>query len=104
MPAAAPQAPGGTSVAFPPGAATLQADASQTIKAFAGSRGGASVAVTGYGDADSSAPAAQAAAMSLALSRAQAVANALTANGVPASAIRINAEAAGRGAAMRLLQ
>ena len=46
----------------------------------------------------SSDPDAQAAALSLGLSRAQAVANALVADGVPATAVRVGAEAGGRGA------
>jgi outer membrane protein OmpA-like peptidoglycan-associated protein len=46
----------------------------------------------------------QSAAVSLGLTRAQAIVNALTAAGVPRSAISLNAEAAGRGASLRLLQ
>jgi outer membrane protein OmpA-like peptidoglycan-associated protein len=74
------------------------------VKAFAARRGASIVSVTGHGDAASSDPAAQNAAVSLGLSRAQAVADALAASGVPASAIRVGAEAGGRGASLRLLQ
>ena len=55
------------------------------LKAFAARRGNGAIAVTGYGDATSSDPDAQSAALSLGLSRAQAMANALTGDGVPGS-------------------
>jgi outer membrane protein OmpA-like peptidoglycan-associated protein len=91
-------------VGFVSGSAALSPTAAQEVKAFAAKRGAGVIAVTGHGDAASSDPAAQTAAVSLGLSRAQAVANALTAAGVPAASVRINAEAAGRGASLRLLQ
>ena len=55
------------------------------------------IAVTGYGDAASNDPDAQSAALTLGLSRAQAMAAALTAAGVPASAVQVDAAAIGRG-------
>ena len=67
-------------------------------------RGSGVIVVTGYGDADSSEPSAQATALSVGLARAAAIADALKADGVPASAVRVNAEASGRGASLRLLQ
>ena len=91
-------------MAFAGGSAALSPTALKEVKAFAAKRGGGTIAVTGYGDAASSDPAAQSAAVSLGLSRAQAVANALSAAGVPPDAVRVNAEAAGRGASLRLLQ
>jgi outer membrane protein OmpA-like peptidoglycan-associated protein len=91
-------------VAFAPGSAALPPDAADTAKRIAASRGTAVVAVTGYGEAESSNPQAQTAAISLALSRAQAVENALNGAGIPRSDIRIAAEAGGRGASVRLLQ
>jgi outer membrane protein OmpA-like peptidoglycan-associated protein len=91
-------------VTFAPGAATLSADDAAAVKAFAANRGNSVISVTGYGDAAASDIASQTAALSLGLSRAQAVANALVAAGVPQSAIRVGAEAAGRGARMTLLQ
>lgn len=101
MPAAAGNA---SRVMFAPGAATLSADDTAAVKAFAAKRGNAVISVTGYGDATANDVASQTTALSLGLSRAQAVANALTAAGVPQSAVRVGAEAAGRGARMTLLQ
>jgi outer membrane protein OmpA-like peptidoglycan-associated protein len=86
-----------TSASVPPSAADL-------LKLLAAHRGGANIAVTGYGDATAVAPEAQSAALGLALSRAKAVAAALAADGVPASAISVDAEAIGRGATARLIQ
>ena len=45
-----------------------------------------------------------AAALVLGLARAQAVADALKQDGVPDNAVRVNAEASGRGASLRLIQ
>ena len=56
------------------------------------------IAVTGYGDAASDDPDAQSAALALGLSRAQAMAAVLSAAGVPASAVQVDAAAIGRGA------
>jgi outer membrane protein OmpA-like peptidoglycan-associated protein len=73
------------------------------LKFLARQRGAQPVAVTGYGDAATSSPAAQSAALPLAIARARAIASNLLAAGVPASAIRINAEAQGAGGAARLV-
>jgi outer membrane protein OmpA-like peptidoglycan-associated protein len=86
-----------TSASVPPSAADL-------LKLLAAHRGGANIAVTGYGDATAVEPEAQSAALGLALSRAKAVAAALAADGVPAAAISVDAEAIGRGATARLIQ
>jgi outer membrane protein OmpA-like peptidoglycan-associated protein len=103
-PMPAPASSTATTLEFPRGSAALSPQASDAVKRFAAQRGRATVLVTGYGDAESGDPAAQTVALSLGLSRAQAVANALTADGVPAGAVRVSAEASGRGVAMRLLQ
>ncbi len=93
-----------TSLEFARGSATVSAETAAAVKQFAATRGNGTVLVTGYGDAEGSDPSAQTVALSLGLSRAQAVANALAANGVPAAAVRVNAEAGGRGVVLRLLQ
>ena len=54
--------------------------------------------------ATSSDPEAQSAALNLGLSRAQSIVEALKADGVPGNAIRVSAEASGRGASLQLLQ
>lgn len=99
-----PTAANAVTVEFVPGSAALPPGAADVLKGIAAKRGQAVVAVTGYGDATSSDPDAQSAALSLGLSRAQAVANALTGDGVPAAAVRVGAEADGRGASVRLVQ
>ena len=102
--AAAPQAANAITVEFVVGSAVLPPGASDVLRGVAAKRGKAVVAVTGYGDATSSDPDAQTAALSLGLSRAQAVANVLTADGVPSAEVRVGAEAGGRGASVRLVQ
>jgi outer membrane protein OmpA-like peptidoglycan-associated protein len=91
-------------VVFLEGSSSLSAPAADEVKAFAGKRGTGAIVVTGFGDSASGDPAAQSAALSLGLSRAQAVADALKQDGVPGNAIRVNVEASGRGASLRLLQ
>lgn len=102
-PLAAPGA-GGTGVDFSRGSATLNDPALAEVKALAAARGDRGIAVTGYGDAISSDALAQSEAAGLGLSRAQALATALVTQGVPYSMLRLNAEAVGRGASLRLLQ
>lgn len=103
---AAPQPSGAndTTVSFDPGSSALTTMTAEAVKQVALQRKGATVALTGYGDATASDPAAQAAALSLAVSRARAVSSALQAAGVPAGSIRMGGEAAGRGVLIRLLQ
>jgi outer membrane protein OmpA-like peptidoglycan-associated protein len=91
-------------IVFVPGAATLSQPATEEVKAFAAKRGNLTVGVTGYGDATSSDPDAQSAALTLGLSRAQSILEALKAAGVPGTAVRVSAEASGRGASLHLLQ
>lgn len=92
------------SVTFITGSAALPQLASDSLKQLAARRGSGIIAITGYGDAASSDADAQSTALTLGLSRAQAMATALTAAGVPASAVRVDAEAIGRGGTARLVQ
>jgi outer membrane protein OmpA-like peptidoglycan-associated protein len=91
-------------IVFVEGAANLSAPAADEVKAFAAKRGKGTIAITGYGDSASSDPDAQSAALNLGLSRAQSIVDALKAAGVPGTAIRVSAEASGRGASLYLLQ
>ncbi len=84
--------------------AALNDAALDQLKAFAATRGERGVAITGRGEAAGSDPLAQSDALTLALARAQSVSTALAALGVPGSAMRLDAQAAGRGARLRLLQ
>jgi len=106
VPAPMPAPPSGPSatIVFLEGASNLSPPATDEVKAFAGKRGNSTIGVTGYGDAASSDPEAQSAALNLGLSRAQAIVEALKTAGVPGTAIRVSAEASGRGASLRLLQ
>ncbi len=100
----APSAGASASIVFLQGASNLSAPAADEVKAFAAKRGNATISVIGYGDSVSSDPDAQSAALNLGLSRAQSIVDALKADGVPGTAIRVSAEASGRGAALHLLQ
>lgn len=91
-------------VPFTMGSAIVPRSTVPALRHLATRRGGATISVTGYGEATGSDPAVQSAALSLALARAQAVAAALTEAGVPASALRVDASAAGRGAVARLVE
>jgi outer membrane protein OmpA-like peptidoglycan-associated protein len=86
------------------GSASLPPTANDSLKQLAARRGSGIIAVTGYGDATSNDPDAQSAALTLGLSRAQAMAAALTAAGVPATAVQVDAAAGGRGGTARLVQ
>jgi outer membrane protein OmpA-like peptidoglycan-associated protein len=100
----ATQRPGEVQIEFVAGSSALPPGANDLLKELAAKRGAAPIALTGHGDATSEDPAVQSAALSLALARAQAAAKALVADGVPESAIRLGAEASGRGADARLIQ
>lgn len=95
------QPPSGAAVFFRPGDAVLDGSQGETIKYAANHRGSGAIEVEGHGDAQSDTPAAQYAAMLLGLQRAKAVAKALEAQRVPATAIRISATAFERGASVR---
>jgi outer membrane protein OmpA-like peptidoglycan-associated protein len=102
----APAAPttGGAPVDFDTGSAKLNDPALAEVRELAAIRGDRGIAITGYGDATTSEATAQSQAVALGLSRAQALATALVAQGVPFARLRLNAESAGRGASLRLLQ
>jgi outer membrane protein OmpA-like peptidoglycan-associated protein len=103
-PAGAPSAANSVALTFVTGSAQLPQLAADALKQLAARRGNGVIAVVGYGDATSNDPDAQAAALTLGLSRAKAMAAALTAAGVPASAVQVDAEAIGRGGMARLVQ
>lgn len=100
----ATQRPGEVQIEFVAGSSALPPGANDLLKELAAKRGSAAIALTGHGEAASDDPAAQSVALNLALARAQATAKALVADGVPESAIRIGADASGRGADARLIQ
>jgi outer membrane protein OmpA-like peptidoglycan-associated protein len=106
VPAPIPVAAGGTAatIVFVERSTALSQPATDEVKAFAAKRGKAAISVIGYGDATSSDPEAQSAALNLGLSRAQSIVEALKSDGVPGNAIRVSAEASGRGASLQLLQ
>jgi outer membrane protein OmpA-like peptidoglycan-associated protein len=103
-PMPAPSVGPSATIVFLEGASNLSAPAADEVKAFAAKRGNGTIAVTGYGDSASNDPDAQSAALNLGLSRAQSIVDALKADGVPGTAIRVSAEASGRGASLHLLQ
>ncbi len=94
--------PKGTQVFFADGSAVLGASQTQALKDFLSHRRKQGIEVVGLGGAASDTPDGQAAAIELALRRARAVAVALQAQRVPANAIRLSADAFGRGAVLRL--
>jgi len=102
--AAPPANANAVSLTFVDGSADLPPTAASTLKALAARRGNSVIAVTGYGDATSDSPDAQSAALVLGLSRAKAIATALAADGVPGSAVQVDAQAIGRGGAARLVK
>jgi outer membrane protein OmpA-like peptidoglycan-associated protein len=103
-PMPAPTAGPSATIVFVERASTLTPPATGEVKAFASKRGNGTISVVGYGDSTSSDPDAQSAALSLGLSRAQSIVDALKTAGVPGNAIRVSAEASGRGASLQLLQ
>jgi outer membrane protein OmpA-like peptidoglycan-associated protein len=106
VPAPMPAALAGPSaqIVFPERTSNLTTLATDEVKAFATKRGGGTISVVGYGDSTSSDPDAQSAALNLGLSRAQSIVDALKAAGVPGNAIRVSAEASGRGASLQVIQ
>jgi outer membrane protein OmpA-like peptidoglycan-associated protein len=101
---APPPHTGGDQVDFDRGSAKLLDPALARVKALAAERGDRGIAITGYGDATSAGASEQSDALGLGLSRAQSLATALVAQGVPFARLRLNAESAGRGASLRLLE
>jgi outer membrane protein OmpA-like peptidoglycan-associated protein len=100
----APSVGPSATIVFLEGASNLSAPAADEVKAFATKRGNGTISVIGYGDSASNDPDTQSAALNLGLSRAQSIVDALKADGVPGAAIRVSAEASGRGASLHLLQ
>jgi outer membrane protein OmpA-like peptidoglycan-associated protein len=92
VPAGAP-----VEVPFVKGSAELTTPARNALRQFALRRAAAAVAVTGYGDAAGSNPDAQTAALPLAWRRAQTISGFLQTAGVPATSLRVTAEAIGHG-------
>ena len=104
LPPVTPPDEGATGVDFAHGSASLTDAALAEVKTLAAIRADHGIAITGYGDAVASDAVGQSDAVGLGLSRAQALATALVAQGVPYARLRLNAESAGRGASLRLLQ
>nr|WP_321983985.1 hypothetical protein [uncultured Lichenicoccus sp.] len=96
--------PTGTQIAFVGETDVVQSGETGLVHALAVRRGAGTILVHGYGSAASSEPDAQADALSLATLRGRAVADMLRAQGVPARAIRLQADAFGRGASLTLVQ
>jgi outer membrane protein OmpA-like peptidoglycan-associated protein len=90
-------------IAFAAGSAVLPQGADGPLKLLAQRRANKPIDIIGFGEADDAQPAAQNAGVSLGLARARAVAVALMQAGVPANLLRIDAQAAGRGADARLV-
>jgi len=103
-PAAAivPGAP--VAIAFAPRAALLPEDAPAALRQLAGTRGGRDIWVVGYGESPATDPATQAASLELAFARARSMAAVLAQAGVPVPAIRLAAEAIGRGGVARIAE
>ena len=101
LPAPAPVRPPSAPVAlaFSPGSAVLDSDAAVALSGVAAVVGTGSVLVAGFGEADQ---AGDARAMTLALARARRLADALTADGVPATSINLLAAAGGSGGFVQL--
>jgi outer membrane protein OmpA-like peptidoglycan-associated protein len=91
-------------VPFADGSALLPASATAPLKQLAAKRGAATISVVGYGEASGATVDAQSTALTLGLARAQAMAAVLTASGVPAGSVQIDAQAIGRGGSARLIQ
>jgi outer membrane protein OmpA-like peptidoglycan-associated protein len=100
----APPAGQSATIVFLERASNLTPPAADEVKAFAAKRGNGTISVVGYGDSAGGNPDAQSAALNLGLSRAQSIVEVLKASGVPGTAIRVSAEASGRGASLQLLQ
>ena len=104
VPMPAPSAGTSAQIVFLERTSNLSTPATDEVKAFATKRGGGTISVVGYGDSASSDPDAQSAALNLGLSRAQSIVDALKAAGVPGNAIRVSAEASGRGASLQVIR
>ncbi len=103
VPAYIPAAARGTQLGFAPGSDQLGRDSLGALHALSARRGAGAIVITGYGDASSDQPDAQLVALDLGLRRARTVAGELAQEGVPASALHIDAAAFGRGASALLI-
>jgi outer membrane protein OmpA-like peptidoglycan-associated protein len=104
MPISLLKPPAGAEILFPAGSAVLPQSQTQPLKDAIARRGKQQIVqIIGLGEASADTPDGQAAAIGLALKRAQAVAAALAAMHVPQSAMRLGADAFGRGAVVRLI-
>lgn len=107
-PAPAPQAafqPGvPVRVAFAPGSGVLPDGTANALRLLAGTRGGRDIQVVGHGESEATDAATQAGALRLAFARARGMAAALAQAGVPPGAIRLTAEAIGRGGIARVAE
>lgn len=101
-PDAAPRAPLQVAVSFVPGSALIRPDSADALRELVGKRGDGRVQVLGGGDAGPGLLG-QAEALPLAWRRAQAMRDALVADGVPASAMQIDAAAVATGGLVRLM-
>lgn len=90
-------------IGFAANSAVLSLPDEQALKSLANRRGSHQVEVVGFGDVTDATPQVQAEGVDLALARARAIVAALNATGVPASAIRMSAQADGRGGLARLV-
>ncbi len=89
-------------IAFTPGSASLPPSAPLNLRRFALAHKGVPVTVTGHGEAVLPGADPQSRALDLALRRAQAIAASLAQAGIPASNLRMRAEAAGQGGSATL--
>jgi outer membrane protein OmpA-like peptidoglycan-associated protein len=94
---AAPPVAATVTIDFTPGSAELPPSATLNLRRFALAHRGVPVTITGHGEDVLPGSDPQSRALDLALRRAQAIAASLGANGIPASNLRVRAEAAGRG-------
>ncbi len=97
-----PRAP--VAVAFAAGSATMPAGAAAELQSLARARGPSDLMVAGFGEAEGVSAEQQTAALGLAFARAQAIASVFRQAGVPAAAVRVTAEALGRGGVAKLAE
>lgn len=104
-PPATPFVPGEPArIAFLPGSALLPEGAADTLRRLAQSRSGRDVVVVGHGESPGDDAATQADALALAFARARGMAAVLAQSGVGPGAIRLTAEAIGRGGVARVAE
>jgi hypothetical protein len=103
LPASLSPAPQGTTVFFNEGSDALPANQTQALRDFLSHRRKQTIEIIGLGQATSDSPDGQLAAIELALRHARSVEAALAAMHVPQSAMRVGANAFGRGVVLRLI-